>query len=327
MIKAVPSSHSVLLIYLSGKNPAMARWEVIRLARRRGDRVKVFEGRIIGVETDDELFYTRLAYFKVMGHLWAILKGKKDISRLKESELPTYTLDNQPFVVRTFGKRSHTWEQRVGWWLEGEVNASSPKTVVGVILGKKVYVVAPARFPENFSVRDAKNRPYFHPASLNARDARAIVNLSAVLPGETLLDPFCGAGGLLIEAGLVGAKVVGVEIREDVAEGCRQNLRHFRVTGEIIVGDSTEIALPPADVVATDLPYGRSTYVPAQLEQLYRKAFQNIVDHMRGKYAVFVADRDVSHLLSSAGFLVERVIKWYVHKSLTRRVHLCLLQG
>ncbi len=316
----------VLFIYLWGKNPTLAFWEVLRLARRRGERVQRPEERIAIVETTDWNFYRRLAYFTAMGPLWDIFRSKSDLWRLRETGLPRYTLENQPFAVRSFGRKSSGLERAIGWWLEGEVRLTNPKTTVGVVRGKKIYVFAPVILPEDFSTRDAKNRPYFHPASLNARDARALVNLSAVLPEETLLDPFCGAGGILIEAGLVGAKPVGVEIKEDVARGCRENLKAFGVNGKVIVGDATKVSLPPADAVATDLPYGRSTVITKEIRSLYLEAFENVAHSLRGKYAVFVADRDVSGLLSSAGFNVEKVINWYVHKSLTRRVHICLLQ-
>ncbi len=40
--------------------------------------------------------------------------------------------------------------------------------------------------------------------------ARCMVNLTGVKENDLVLDPFCGTGGILIEAGIMGARVIGV---------------------------------------------------------------------------------------------------------------------
>ena len=60
-----------------------------------------------------------------------------------------------------------------------------------------------------FDRRAVKERPFFSPISLHPRLARALVNLTAVRKGESLLDPFCGTGGILIEAAMLGVNCHG----------------------------------------------------------------------------------------------------------------------
>jgi len=106
-----------------------------------------------------------------------------------------------------------------------------------------------------FEERKVQHRPFFSPISLHPKLARALVNLSVVKKGETLLDPFCGTGGILLEAGLIGAKVVGF---------C------------LDIGDISK-HVSEVDAVATDLPYGKSTTTKGEeMEDLYKRAFENI---------------------------------------------------
>ena len=51
------------------------------------------------------------------------------------------------------------------------------------------------------------------------RMARALVNISLVNPGEWLFDPFCGTGGILIEASDVGAVAAGGDMDRVMVTG------------------------------------------------------------------------------------------------------------
>ena len=73
---------------------------------------------------------------------------------------------------------------------------------------------------------------------------------------EILLDPFCGTGGFLIEAGLMGIKSIGYDINKIMIKGCKDNLEYFKIKGYKI---KTKNALNIDDkfnCLVTDLPYG-----------------------------------------------------------------------
>src|SRR5207245_1715269 len=55
------------------------------------------------------------------------------------------------------------------------------------------------------------NRPFSLPISLHPKFARALVNLARVPMAGTVLDPFCGTGGVLLEAAELGLRGVGID--------------------------------------------------------------------------------------------------------------------
>ncbi len=274
----------------------------------------------------DSYFYTGrgpLWRFKEMAY--ARVVGRYEFSFSSMGELPGKVtgLRRRVLSFPSFGVEG-SMEREVGWWLDGRVDLRNPDNLIFVYRGRRKYhVLSEARIirGKDFAPRDARNRPFFHPSSMNARDARFLVNVAGVMPGDVVLDPFCGAGGILIEAGLLGARVVGVDIDGKMVEGCRRNLLHYGVSGTVIEGDAREVDVE-ADVVVTDPPYGRSTRLTGKLRELYLDAFERIHALVRERFVV-VLPFEGEGLLERSGFEVLGKAHWYVHSSLTRRVYLC----
>lgn len=168
-------------------------------------------------------------------------------------------------------------------------------------------------------------RPFFQPGSMDPQLARALANLAGAAPGRRLLDPMCGTGGLLVEAGLVGAGVVGVDARERMARGARQNLRTYlegddRLV-ETLVGDATRLPLGTATVdgVVFDAPYGRQSAIRGgSLRSLVADALAEA--RRVAPRAVVVGDRSWLDAAREAGWTVDTVLRRRVHRSLVRHV-------
>ena len=112
-----------------------------------------------------------------------------------------------------------------------KVNLENPKTLVQLFITKnRAYCgVLIYENREDFESRKAHLRPFPHPSSLHPKVARALVNLAGAKENEILLDPFCGTGGLLIEAGLMKIKVIGYDISKMMADGCIENLKNGKI--------------------------------------------------------------------------------------------------
>lgn len=204
-----------------------------------------------------------------------------------------------------------------------EVDLETPDLEIRVLLSDRlVFFLNDRPVPRKlFEERKVGSRPYFSPISLHPKFARALVNLTRVRRGETLLDPFCGTGGVLMEASLIGARVMGSDLSPDMVEGARMNLRHFGAGAERLeVLDVGEIhrAFREVDAVATDPPYGRSTSTNREpLEGLYHRSIDSMARVLRpgGWMGVVVPTECPEHpLLEAREGHLQRV-----HRSLSRR--------
>ncbi|MFO7793321.1 MAG: methyltransferase [Thermoplasmata archaeon] len=167
---------------------------------------------------------------------------------------------------------------------KNEIDLEDPDQKVLVLIsdefysGRVAYIVDKADFRE----RKVKNREFFSPVSLEPWYARALVNLARVKAGDRVHDPFCGTGGLLIEAGMMGLDVSGGDVDEKMVEGCKRNLRQFGVDGEISRGDVSETVPYDVDSVVTDPPYGRAASTGGEdLEKIYKRLFETCRERLR----------------------------------------------
>ncbi len=175
---------------------------------------------------------------------------------------------------------------------------------------------------KGFSSRRPRRRPSFFPATLHPKLGRILVNLSKARRGEVLLDPFCGVGGILIEGGLVGIRVVGCELYDKLVVGARANLRWMKIQSlGIIRADSYKLPIKKADVVVTDPPYGTSASTAKRRpEDLYDSLLKFSSEILpRGGHLVLVhpnkLDLNVPRALELREVYSYRI---RIHRSLTR---------
>ena len=182
----------------------------------------------------------------------------------------------------------------------------------------------------DYGERRPTDRPFVQPGSMAPLDARALVNIAGAGPETTVVDPMCGTGGLLLEAGLVGSDVIGVDAQWKMARGSRENLAELReeagegFDGEVSVcrGDATALPLVDnaADTVVFDAPYGRQSKIARhELSDLVGGALREA--RRIAPRAVVVADRSWDEAAGEAGWTVERRFERRVHGSLVRHVH------
>lgn len=195
-----------------------------------------------------------------------------------------------------------------------------------IITNEKALVCLSAAETEEkgFTQRRPGFRPFFHPTSMHPRLARAMVNLSGAKPGSMFLDPFCGSGGILIEAGVIGCNLVGMDIDQQMVMGSRINAHQLGLQlTNVCVGDARHMPLREVDSIATDPPYGRSSSTKGEETPTLIKEFLEGVPPMfktRSKICLSVPSTiNVSELTSKDLRLVETHSS-RVHRSLTRRI-------
>jgi tRNA (guanine10-N2)-dimethyltransferase len=216
------------------------------------------------------------------------------------------------------------FERMIGDMIDGPVSLNNPETEYRAILsedkcyfGKVLYV-----FDRGFSFdsRNPGKRDFFHPGVMMPRMARTLVNLAHARPGEILLDPFCGTGGILIEAELLSMHAIGSDFDPLMVLGARRNLH----SASLMMADATQLPFSDntVDTIVTDFPYGQSVCIRKtdSMDQLYEASLEEIRRVLKpGHRAVVVTHRDISAIAARV-MTVLQTHDQRVHKSLTRRV-------
>jgi tRNA (guanine10-N2)-dimethyltransferase len=175
-----------------------------------------------------------------------------------------------------------------------------------------------------FGQRRPWSRPFFHPSSMHPRLARTMVNLSGAKLGSRFLDPFCGSGGILLEAGFIGCKLIGVDIDPIMSRGSKENLQVLGLrSANIFVGDARQIPLKEIDSVATDPPYGRSSSTKGNNTfMLVEESLEEMASILKsqGKICISIPSELNLKKLRPKGLKLVEIHPFRVHRSLTRNV-------
>jgi tRNA (guanine10-N2)-dimethyltransferase len=173
----------------------------------------------------------------------------------------------------------------------------------------------------SFADRQPTDRPFFQPGSMDPSLARALVNLAGAGPRTTVLDPMCGTGGILLEAGRVGATPIGGDAQRKMAQGTRENLRSLLGgSWHVYRGDAARVPIADdsVDAVVFDAPYGRQSKIEGDLEELVTDALAEA--RRVASRAVVVGDRSWADAARSVGWTVESMFQRRVHRSLVRHI-------
>ncbi|HJP32942.1 MAG TPA: hypothetical protein QGF95_20530 [Candidatus Latescibacteria bacterium] len=214
-----------------------------------------------------------------------------------------------------------------------QVDLTHPQVIVRAILadGATVAIKLAAIDRTSFEERRSGFRPYTQPISLHPRLARAWINSGRVPAGGTVYDPFCGTGGLLLEAGLTGLRMIGSDRDPAMVAGAGDNIRHGLPGSEPVlvpadVGQVIDVITRPVDAIVTDPPYGRSTATGKEpIGSLYERMFAPMATVLKpGARLVIALPRQGAetvefyrHCFENC-FHLHEVFPLFVHKSLTR---------
>jgi 23S rRNA G2445 N2-methylase RlmL len=129
-------------------------------------------------------------------------------------------------------------------------------------------------------------RPYKQtnlPGSLKPPIAAAMLHLAgapfgAPPSGETLLDPLCGAGTILIEAALSNARVIGGDNDPLALAAARANASLAGVIAPVLPWDARRLPLDAHSMtrVVTNLPWGRQVAVGEDIAAFYAQVCAEI---------------------------------------------------
>ncbi len=166
------------------------------------------------------------------------------------------------------------------------------------------------------SQRRSHLKEHNHPTSIHPKLARAIINLAGT---KSFHDPFCGAGGMVIEGALMGLDVQGSDIMPLMIERAKINAKKDGVDVPFFVQDALQIT-KITDAFIADLPYGRNSSISTNTAEL-TKNFLTIAYPLTKKLVLCVFEAlALEELAKENNWLVKFTYSFYVHKSLTRKI-------
>ncbi len=316
-----------ILCVLSQENIPLAKLEIESLLHTKGRIVDEYLF-IADVSSKNLAKVSRLACTKKIGEILFTCSPKQFEKTLTQFDFSQqYEKD---FAVRMHGTSTDTTSNTLNekylagfvWRSiekkqekEPKVNLSNPKTCIEFFFGKHVYCTR--MFWENierFDDRKAHKRPALIPTSMHPKLARTLVN---ILDSKTIIDPCCGSGGILIEAGLMGLTIKGYDIDESSLRKARDNFSYYKISGTLAKKDFHTFKI--LKNIVTDLPYGKSSRAKGNIEQLYMDFVQRITGRAVIVMPDFVDLKKIFRHLNKKLHIIT-VIDYYIHKSLTRKI-------
>jgi tRNA (guanine10-N2)-dimethyltransferase len=196
-----------------------------------------------------------------------------------------------------------------------KVDLEKPKTKIVVVAGRKqLYCcLEMAELQHDFMNRKPDKRPGFSPVSLSPKLARAMVNLTG--SNTSILDPFCGTGGILIEAALMGLKAAGSDLSKEMVEKAGANLKYYRLKAKLQKKDALKLS-GKIPYIVSDLPYGQSSHLEPGLYSNFIKALGKVLT----KKAVIALPLFSKSLFKGTKLKVEKHIRQFIHKSMTKHI-------
>ena len=203
-----------------------------------------------------------------------------------------------------------------------------------------------------FESRNPIERPFFKPISLDARLARLMISLSHKpdWSPKIIIDPFCGTGGIAIEAIIQGIDILASDLDPVMVEGTHKNLVWSKGEGKHTVkkcsiNNIVELWGRQEDCAFVfDPPYGRNSWKSDNGLDIFLQALKAthsinpngtictmlptvpefMLEEKSGKYLVMGKKwEEIESLINSTGWIISLKYTIKVHRSLARLILVC----
>jgi len=268
------SENKIFIIVLIGDDPILAEREVIYSLDSLNIYYKFIQRKdlLLFLESNDLIvnyLIWRCSMVRYIIELKLFSNIDDIINKVFNSNVEWEISKNQTIAVKVksydkeYKKYTNYYQAKIGeyFYLKGyKINLENPDVIIfGIIKENNFYLGKLLGISKRkvFEIRRPSKRPFFHSSSMIPKIARLIVNLSKVPINESLVDPFCGAGSIIIEAALILNHVIGIDIDKKMIFGAKKNIKYYNLYNvDLILANSLYFPLRKAEYISTDLPYG-----------------------------------------------------------------------
>lgn len=302
------------LFITSKKDPALSKAEIEALYPKQ---VKESSEAVFLIQSRNE-DYKKLAYTKEVHEILFSTPTKKLFSKIEQWNWQK-TIGTTSYAIRSKENEKKIADTIWNTLKKPKVSLKNPnKEIHFFSIKKTVYATLLLwKNPNTFLQRKPHLREEQYPASLDPQLAAAMINLGGSTKG-TIVDPFCGTGGILIEGVLSGRKMIGFDKSKWMLEKCKKNLEQYNLFVPLKQQDATTFQKKCAAIV-TELPFGKNTQ-SQDLVKLYTLFLQNAKKSTKTIVVSFPDFIDYKKIVKKTGWKIKYDFAWYLHKSLTKHV-------
>lgn len=329
---------------ISGENIQLGQNEIDSLLQLSNqDYTITWQDRLALFETEQNpisFIVKRAALLREAGFVFSgfesyeDLKSDIDMAILKRCIMPTQT-----FSVRTLNlsqRKISQDEEKIPIFLGARikeatgarVDLQNPDVRILVIISVDGLLLCKSQksvLGKKLRSRKPGKKPWFHPSIMNSILARVMCNLAGVMPGNTVLDPFCGGGGILSEIVSLNARAIGVDLIWRFLKGAEMNVTAINAGQySLIQGDVRLLPIEYCDIIVTDPPYGRASSTRGvQSIKLVGSLLGNAIDILSDTGVLCICGSDemrLSELVYTIGLKLKLSVKVHVHRGLTREI-------
>jgi tRNA (guanine6-N2)-methyltransferase len=225
---------------------------------RGPDALRVLHSATVNADSAQGLAFWRRVHTGKMPKTWRVVSqkaGTHDFRRIDAGQSVTAALQRTlPHSIRLVKDEA---DLECWLWLSGS------EALIGVRLS-------------DASMRHRHYKREHLPASLRPTVGAAMSWLARPTPEDSVLDPFCGVGTIVIERGLLAPydSALGGDIRADAVAMARRNAHAAGVAATWKVWDARSLPLDQGSVtrIITNLPFGKQIGTREQNNALYTAA-------------------------------------------------------
>ena len=305
---------------LSKENLEIAIDEITAIAKMydRFSKIKIISNLvIIQSKTNWYDISNRASFVKVSGQILRKMSGlfldENNYEILKNAKTFVCRIINLSSNQFNIPELENSMGDMISKFSHAKVKLENPNITIYLIFTNK----------ENFfgfskQVKE-KNRPKkikSYPHELDWKLTRVMINLIGLKQGETVCDPFCGAGTTLLEAESMGIHAIGLDFDKKMFEATKDNLKINGYKSKIFNSDFQELVKisEKFDGIVTDLPYGKNTKISEKPEEILKR-FISILP--KKKKIAIMYKKELGDNLKLNGLKKYQI---YRHKSLTRTI-------
>lgn len=313
------------ILELVGEQKTMPLAELRGILEGQDIKYQYFSDFPVSVFSDIKNFENRVAFTRIISRYLfhsTLVNLERDLRQM-DFQASSFAIRIKNYSNQDIDTRG--LEKMLGGLYHKKVDLDYPEKVIRVVItdeGAYVGFVIYDDLHKRFNIRKNEFRPFRTNLSLAPNYARFLVNVARVKEKDTILDPFCGSGSIVMEASAMGINANGMDIDKDMIAGAKLNLKHFSLDASLHVGDVSNITkyFDSVDAIVTDPPYGRSAFINKEkVSELYIRSFAEFKKLVKSGGYISIILPHYDHIkIATKYFKLIEYHKVKVHRSLDR---------